>query len=125
MAVDLTELVHAVSERQQAAEGQLSELAAAFKALEARVEELSRPATAAIAEAAAPDSAAKEEAPKEKEEVTPEMLVVIAAAVTTFLGKKVRIRSAKMLRPAFEGANLWSHQGRVSIHASHQLLFRG
>jgi methylmalonyl-CoA carboxyltransferase large subunit len=124
VAVDLTELIQAVSERQRAADGQLSELAAAFKALEARVAELSQPAAVPVAEAAAPASVAKEEVHK-NEEVTPEMLVVIAAAVTAFLGKKVRIRSAKMLRPAFEGTNPWSLQGRVSVHASHHLRFRG
>ena len=125
MAVDLTEIIQAVSERQRAAEGQLSELAAAFKALEARVAELSQPAAVPVAEAAAPASVAKEAVHREKEEVTPEMLVVIAAAVTAFLGKKVRIRSAKMLRPELEGANPWSLQGRISVHASHHLRFRG
>ena len=125
MAVDLTENIQAVSERQRAAEGQLSELAAAFKALEARVAELSQPAAVPVAEAAAPASVAKEAVHREKEEVTPEMLVVIAAAVTVFLGQKVRIRSAKMLRPALEGANPWSLQGRISVHASHHLRFRG
>ncbi len=125
MAVDLTEFIQAVSERQRAAEGQLGELAAAFKALEARVAELSQPAAAPAAEAAAPATVAKEAVQKSNEEVTPEMLVVIAAAVTAFLGKKVRIRSAKMLRPAIEGANPWSLQGRVSVHASHHLRFRG
>ena len=116
MAVDLTELIQAVSERQRAAQGQLSELAAVFKALEARVAELSQPEAILVA---------KEAVHREKEEVTPEMLVVIAAAVTAFLGKKVRIRSAKMLRPALEGANPWSLQGRISVHASHHLRFRG
>lgn len=125
MAVDLTELIQAVSERQMAAEGQLRELAAAFKALEARVAELSQPAAAFVAEAAAPASVAKEAALKNNEKVTPEMLVVIAAAVTAFMGKKVRIRSAKMLQPAFEGENPWSLQGRISVHASHHLRFRG
>ena len=125
MAVDLTELIQAVSERQRAAEGQLSELAVALKALEAQVAELSQPAAATIAEAAAPASVTKEAVNREKGEVTPEMLVVIAAAVTAFLGKKVRIRSAKMLRPALEVANPWSLQGRVSVHASHHLRFRG
>jgi len=125
VAEELTELIQAVSERQRAAEGQLRELAAAFKVLEARVAELSQPAAARVAEVVAPASVAKEAVYRGKEEVTPEMLVVIAAAVTAFLGKKVRIRSAKMLRPAFEGANPWSLQGRVSVHASHHLRFRG
>ena len=125
MAVDLTELIQSVSERQRAAECQLSELAAAFKALEARVAELYKPAAAPVTEDAASASVARETVHREKEEVTPEKLVVIAAAVTAFLGKKVRIRSAKMLRPAFAGANPWSQQGRVSVHASHQLRLRG
>ena len=125
MAMELTDLIQAVSERQRAAEGQLSELASAFKALEARVVELRQQTAAPVDVAAVPASVVKETVHREKEEVTPEMLVVIAAAVTAFLGKKVRIRSAKMLRPAFEGANPWSQQGRVSVHASHQLRFRG
>jgi hypothetical protein len=70
-------------------------------------------------------SGAKEIASTEKEEVTPETLVVIAAAVTSFLGKKVRIRSARLLRPVSSGANLWALQGRVAVHASHQLRLRG
>jgi methylmalonyl-CoA carboxyltransferase large subunit len=123
VAVDLTELIQAVSERQRAADGQLIELAAAFKTMEARVAELSQSAAIPVAEAAA--SVAKGAVHKTNEEVTPEILVVIAAAVTAFLGKKVRIRSAKMLLPALEGANPWSLQGRVTIHASHYLRFRG
>src|ERR1035441_9584704 len=103
--MELTDLIQAVSERQRAAEGQLSELASAFKALEARVVELRQQTAAPVDVAAVPASVVKETVHREKEEVTPEMLVVIAAAVTAFLGKKVRIRSAKMLRPAFEGAN--------------------
>ena len=62
---------------------------------------------------------AQEAVQRENEEVTPEMLVMIAAAVTAFLGKKVRIRSAKMLRPPCEVANPWSQQGRVLVHGSH------
>ena len=125
MAVDLTELIQAVSERQRAAEGQLSELAAAFKALEAQVAELSQPAAAPVAEAAVPASVDKEAVHKKNEEVTPEMLVVIAAAVTAFLGKKVRIRSAKMLQSSYEVVNPWSQQGRVFVHASNLFRSRG
>ena len=57
-------------------------------------------------------AAAKEAVAPEDREVTPEMLVVIAAAVTAFLGKKVRIRSAKMLAVA-----LRSCQSMVSAGA--------
>jgi TolA-binding protein len=53
--------------------------------------------------------------------VTPEIMSMIAAAVTEFLGKKVRIRSARMLQSPYEVINPWAQQGRVSIQASHIL----
>jgi hypothetical protein len=129
--VDLTELIQAISERQRAMEGQLSALAGALKALEARVAELSlvpelQAAAAAVAEKqAAPASAKREAGYRVEEQVTPETLVMIAAAVTAFLGKKVRIRSAKMLRPHHAGVNSWSQQGRALVHASHNPRSRG
>lgn len=57
-------------------------------------------------------------------EVSPEVLVVIAAAVTAFLGKQVRIRSAKMLQSPYEIVNPWAQQGRVFVQASHYYLRR-
>lgn len=56
--------------------------------------------------------------------ITPEVLAVIAAAVTAFLGKKVRIRSAKVLQTPYEIINPWAQQGRVVVQASHNLLPR-
>jgi hypothetical protein len=53
------------------------------------------------------------------EEIPVEILIVISAAVTSFLGKKVRIRSAKMLQSPYEIVNPWSQQGRVFVQASH------
>lgn len=120
MAVSAKDLIQAVSERQLAMERQLGELAGAIKTLQARVAELSQPP--ALQPAAA---AAKEAVHRETGEVTPEMLVVIAAAVTAFLGKKVRIRSAKMLHSPYEVVNPWSQQGRMLIHASHNPRLRG
>jgi hypothetical protein len=58
------------------------------------------------------------------EEVDAETLLVIAAAVTAFLGKAVRIRSARMLY-SHESFNAWSQQGRAVIQASHNLAQRG
>ena len=128
MAVKVSDLVEAVSERQLAMERELSELAGAVKALQARVAELSQPpapppASAPTVEVKA--DAAKNTAHREAGEVTSEMLVVIAAAVTAFLGKKVRIRSAKMLQSPYEVVNPWSQQGRVFVQASHLLRSRG
>jgi len=104
--------------------------------LERRVEQLSREnaALAATARRAgassvrlAPHNAASNgvAAPApikpQEEEVSPEMLVVIAAAVTSFLGKPVRIRSAKMLQSPNEILNPWAQQRRVTVQASHAL----
>jgi hypothetical protein len=53
--------------------------------------------------------------------VSPDVLIIIAAAVSSFLGKKIRIRSARMLQTPYEIVNPWSQQGRVSVQASHWL----
>lgn len=50
------------------------------------------------------------------EELAHETLVVIAAAVSAFLGKSVRLRSARLIHPS-EG-NAWAQQGRVFVQAS-------
>lgn len=100
MAVELTELMT----RHEAAEKQLIALTSAVKALEARMAELAAPRT----EAASVD-----------EQLTPETLAILAAAVTAYLGKKVRIRSAKMLRAPVAAGNAWALQGRVLVHGSH------
>ena len=128
MAVNAKDMIQVVSERQLAMERQLSELAGTIKALQARVAELSQPS--AIQSASAPKTevkaaSAKDAAHREAGEVTPEILVVITAAVTAFLGKKVRIRSAKMLQSPYEVVNPWAQQGRMFIQASHNLRLRG
>jgi methylmalonyl-CoA carboxyltransferase large subunit len=128
--VSTKDKIQAVSERQLAMERQLGELSVAVKALQARVSELSQPAalqtvTDLAAGVKATAAAAKEAVHRETGEVTPEVLVVIAAAVTAFLGKKVRIRSAKMLQPPYEVVNPWSQQGRALVHASHNIRSRG
>jgi hypothetical protein len=57
-------------------------------------------------------------------EVTPQTLLVIAAAVTEFLGKRVRIRTAKMLHLP-NVVDPWARQGRVMVQTSHNLGQRG
>jgi methylmalonyl-CoA carboxyltransferase 12S subunit len=82
-----------------------------------------RPA-ATVAAPTAPPAADMKPACTARQEVSPEVLVVIAAAVTAFLGKKVRIRSAKLLETPYELINRWAQQGRVVIQASHNLRQR-
>lgn len=54
-------------------------------------------------------------------DVSPDLLVLLGAAATAYLGKKVRVRSAKMLQTPYEIVNPWAQQGRVFVQASHQL----
>ena len=78
---------------------------------------------AVVAPAAPPPVVTKPAPLPKKEEVSPEMLLVIAAAVTAYMGKKVRIRSAKIVYSQ-ESFNPWSQQGRVFVQASHNLTQR-
>jgi hypothetical protein len=55
---------------------------------------------------------------KSSPEVSSETLSVIAAAVTEFLGKKVRIRSARTLMTP-NAVDRWTLQGRVMVQTSH------
>lgn len=57
-----------------------------------------------------------------KEELTPEILAIIAAAVAQFVGAGARIRSSRML--SVPEGNAWAQQGRVIIQASHNLAMR-
>ena len=49
--------------------------------------------------------------------VSAETLAFIAVAVTAFLGKKVKIRSAQFMPTA----NPWTQTGRAIVQASHHL----
>jgi hypothetical protein len=123
----------AQAERQLALEHQLGDLAAALKALEVKVAELSPIAEPLAAIAPEFTMTAAEVAPSPEpaildetfnaaeEEITPETMQVIAAAVTAFLGKKVRILSARRLQSPHPGMSPWSQQGRVFVQASHNL----
>jgi methylmalonyl-CoA carboxyltransferase 12S subunit len=55
----------------------------------------------------------------ETEDLSDELIVVISAAITAFLGKRPHIRQIRLL-----GAAAWAQQGRVTIQASHNLAVR-
>jgi methylmalonyl-CoA carboxyltransferase large subunit len=57
--------------------------------------------------------------PEVVEEVSPEIIMVLTAAVAAFLGKRARIRGARLVRNAPSSA--WAQQGRVFVQASHNL----
>ncbi len=56
-----------------------------------------------------------------EEEIQSEILAVIAAAATAFLGINSRIRSARLINTAHEPLSRWSQQGRKFVQASHNL----
>ncbi|MEI6692764.1 MAG: hypothetical protein WCL43_08590 [Chlorobium sp.] len=53
----------------------------------------------------------------ESDIVTPELLVIMSAAIAAYLGKNVRIRRARFITD--QGPSSWSQLGRVSIQSSH------
>jgi len=59
--------------------------------------------------------------PEVSEEITPEILMVLSAAVAAFLGKKARIKRARVAAGPIEHGSAWAQQGRVFVQASHNL----
>ena len=104
----LTSLLEEVNDRLRAMEERIHNL-------EMRAVEAPRPVAKAPAPAPLPVAAAKEE------QIEPEVLMVIAAAVAAFMGKKARIRRVR--RSVAPGMNPWAQQGRVSIQASHNVMW--
>lgn len=82
---------------------ELREAVAALKATPA-------PAAPKPAPAAAP-------APK-AEAISPEVMMVISAAVAAYLGKRATI---KLVRPMHRSMDGWRLQGRVAIQGSHRV----
>jgi methylmalonyl-CoA carboxyltransferase 12S subunit len=56
------------------------------------------------------------------DEISEELMLVIAAAVAAFVGKSARVRSARYVG---EGQSPWAQQGRVFVQASHNLVHHG
>lgn len=59
------------------------------------------------------------------EEITPEILRTLTETITALLGRKVRIRSVKILQTPDSAASSWAQHGRAVIQASHNLVQRG
>src|SRR4051794_20708819 len=74
-----------------------------------RVARLEHPAAASAETPAA-------HAPARDTEISPEIILVISAAVAAFLGERGHIRAIRLA-----GSSRWAQQGRVNIQASHRL----
>ena len=99
----------------RAIRGEMDELRALIRERNGHAPE--RPAIPPVE--AAPAQLEVAPAPAEIEEISPEILMVLTAAVAAFLGKKARIRRASAM-PSM-GASSWAQQGRVFVQASHNL----
>ena len=101
----------------------LTELETALARMTGKTTETALPeavvAAPLAAEAAAATSARAVAAPAEEPEITPERMALIAAVVTAFLGRKVKIHQARLVNP--DMVSPWAQQGRVFVQASHAL----
>ena len=104
-------------------EGLVGDLSQRLNAMEQQIREILARLGPAVAAPAPPPAAkpapAAAPAPKVEEGISEEIVMVIAAAVAAFMGKRARIRRVR--RVAESGMNPWSQQGRVSIQASHNV----
>ena len=99
--------------------------APAQPAVPARPAPVAAPAPGAVPVPVAAAVPAAAPVPAARAEVSDDVLLVIAAAVTVYLGKKVRVHSARMLQSPYEIVNPWAQQGRVFVQASHNIERRG
>jgi hypothetical protein len=55
------------------------------------------------------------------DDITPEILAVIAAAATAYMGANLRILSAQLQQSPQSAVSRWTRQGRTGVMASHNL----
>lgn len=99
--------------------GSLRKQVAALEEKMVRLEAAQAPAAKSGIPAPAPVPApAPAAAPQpRKEEISEEIMLVLAAAVAAFLGERAHIRVARLV-----SSPTWAQVGRVSIQASHRLV---
>lgn len=95
---------------------ELDALRAHLLALTEKIQELEGAAASAPSHSVELDAEETPEPPAEPEEISEEVLIALSAAVAAYLGKRVPIRTVRLL-----GSTQWAQQGRVSIQASHRL----
>lgn len=113
----------ALAEAVQALRDDVARLTERISALELSASGGSAPVVPAAGTTGAPAPAAPA-APAEKPaaepaELSEELVLIISAAIAAYLGKKPYIRQIRLV-----SSPTWTHQGRVSIQASHALGVR-
>jgi len=117
----------AVADKQRETERQLSAMATTVKALQARVAELGglKALPAQQGESAATSITAENKGGQKQESPQPEIVAVLTAAASAFLGKKAHVRSAQLAPAERSSAGAWAQQGRAFVQTSHNPRSRG
>jgi len=117
----------AVAEKQGETERQLNAMATTVKTLQTRVAELGRLNATLVqqGESAATFIATENKGGQKQESPQPEIVAVLTAAASTFLGKKAHVRSAQLAPTDAGSAGAWAQQGRASVQTSHNPRSRG
>lgn len=110
-------------EQQTSTDRQMAAMTTTIKALQTRVAELSRLTAERAGEIAPIEDSAEASNVQANDPMKPEMLAIITAAATAFVGKTARIRSAKLV-PVHDSVSAWSQQGRMIVQTSHNLRTR-
>jgi len=108
-------------DQQASIDRQLAAMATTVRSLQMRVAELNRLAAERADELAALKSSQGNA--HVNEAIKPEVLAVITAAATAFLGKTPRIHSARLL-PVHDSVSAWTQQGRMIVQTSHNPRIR-
>lgn len=123
-------LLRRAQAEQQAANDKIAALTATVEILHARIAELNRREHDRLtedenrpAESPGSESTGENFSGETADPLKPEMIAVISAAATAFLGKSARIRSAKLV-PDQAPTSAWTQQGRAIVHSSHNLRGR-
>jgi hypothetical protein len=96
---------------------QIESLSLRIKALEERAAP-SAPSTKTT------ESLAESATEQTTEEITPETLATITETITALIGRKVHVRSVKILPTPPALANPWAQHGRAVVQASHNFTQR-
>ena len=91
-----------------------AELEAEIVELRQRVEKLEALLEKALKANAAATSVMAAPKPAVQQEIAPEIVLAITAAVAAFLGKRASIHQIRLT-----GTTAWAQQGRASVQASH------
>jgi len=105
--------------------GQIDALSAKLTAVERTVDGQTAAAPSAALATGTMRPPADTTSPQVSEEITPEALARITETITALLGRKVRIRSVKILQTHNVNSSSWAQQGRVVVQASHNIAQRG